>query len=403
MVIRTVRARSRKGYPANSQPHHHRRLSSAVLTHSMVRGSSADRLPLLIEKAGDVVWTVDMSMRPTYISPSIQRHLGYTVEEAMSMKMKDLFAPHSYQLAMQVLAEELARDQELDTDPDRTRLLEIDLLHKNGHLVPVEICYSILRDGGRVPSGILAVARNITARREAEEYRMASTRKMVDALEQTVQSLARFAEMRDSYTAGHQRRVAGLAVTIANKAGLHRDTVQGLGLAGLIHDIGKVRVPAEILTSPRSLSKAEVEIIRTHPSIGHEILSRIDFPWPIAEAVHQHHERLDGSGYPKGLVGRNIILEARILGVSDVVEAMASDRPYRPALGIDAALEEISEQRGALYDPFVVDACLEVFQRDGYRFDKEPSANAVCVGGQWALPPHEMMGLQARAASTFGC
>ena len=332
---------------------------------------------MLLEKAGDVIWTVDMSMHLTYVTPSIQRHLGYTVEEAVTTKMEDIFSPHSFEFAMAVLAEEMAKEEQQDTDPNRTRMLEVDLVHKDGHIVPFEINYSLLRDSEGRPLEILAMARNIQRRRDAEENHRVSTEKLVNALEQTVQALAMLGEMKDAYTAAHQQRVANLAYTIADKMGLPPHRIKGIHLAGLIHDIGKVRVPGEILTSPNSLNKAEFDIIKMHPTKGYEILSGIDFPWSIAEAVYQHHERLNGSGYPRGLSGEDIILEARILAVADVVEAIASHRPYRPALGIDAALQEIAEQRGVLYDPAVVDACLEVFQQDGYRLDKKPMVNSM--------------------------
>lgn len=330
------------------------------------------RLRLLVERAGDIVWTVDMEMRPTYVSPAIQRYLGYTDEEATSLAMKDVFAPQSFRAAMQMLSAELARDREPTTDPERTRLFEIELVHKDGHTVPFEVCYSALRDAkGRLVE-VMAIARDITARKIADEYRMASARKLIDALGQTIQALAMLAELKDSYTAGHQRRVADLACAIARKMGLDLDTVEGLRLAGLIHDIGKVRVPAEILGSTRRLTRAEFELIKVHPTTGFEVLSGIDFPWPIAQAVHQHHERLDGSGYPRGLSGPDIIIEAKILAVADVVEAITSERPYRKAIGVKAALDEIRGHRGTLYEAAVVDACLDAFRKDAFAFDPEP-------------------------------
>ncbi|MBN1153123.1 MAG: HD domain-containing protein [Dehalococcoidia bacterium] len=327
------------------------------------------RLRLLVEKAGDMVWTVDLAMRPTYVSASIRHHLGYTPDDAMRVSMQDVFSPDSYRLALQVLADEMARDSLAATDADRTRTLELDLVHKDGHLVPVEVCYSALRDARGKPVEIMAVARNISERRRVAEENRAGTEKMIRALQQTVQALATLMEMRDSYTAGHQRRVADLARAIGLELGLPPDTITGLELAGLIHDIGKVRVPAEILGSTRRLCAAEFEIIKMHATVGYEVLSGIDFPWPIADAVHQHHERMDGSGYPMGLVGNDIIIEARILAVADVMEAMASERPYRKTLGIDLALEEIVKYSGILYDAAVAHACVKVFRQGGYTFE----------------------------------
>lgn len=186
------------------------------------------------------------------------------------------------------------------------------------------------------------------------------------SLEETIQAIATAAEMRDAYTAGHQRRVAGLAAAIAREMQLPAEQIHGLHLAGTVHDIGKIKVPAEILSKPDRLSEIEFALIKTHAEAGYEILKGIEFPWPIAQAVRQHHERLNGQGYPQGLRGDAILLEARILAVADVVEAMASHRPYRPGLGIDAALDEISRGLEAGYDPAVVAACLRLFREQGY-------------------------------------
>ena len=330
------------------------------------------RLRLLVERAGDIIWTVDLAMHPTYISPTVQRHLGYTPEEALALRMEEVFAPSSYDAAMRLFVEEMRREDEPDCDLDRTTTLEVDLVHQDGHYVPFEINYSVLRDETGALCEVMAVARDIRKRREAERSSRASTQKLVDSLHQTVQALATLCEMRDPYTAGHQRRVADLASAIGEKMGLSETTLEGLRFAGLIHDIGKVRVPAEILTSPRALTKAEYEIIKTHPAVGREILMGIEFPWPIVDAVYQHHEKLDGSGYPSGVRGADIALEARVLAVGDVVEAVASDRPYRPALGIDVALKEIREHRGTWYEPAAVDACLDLFAHGEFHFEQDP-------------------------------
>jgi response regulator RpfG family c-di-GMP phosphodiesterase len=188
------------------------------------------------------------------------------------------------------------------------------------------------------------------------------------SLEESIQAIAATIEMRDPYTAGHQRRVAELAVAIARKMGLPEERVAGLHLAGIIHDLGKIHVPSDILSKPGRLSPIEFMLIKVHPQAGYDILKGIEFPWPIAQTVLQHHENLDGSGYPQGLKGDAIILEARILVVADVVEAMSSHRPYRPGLGLEAALVEITRLGGVLYDAAVVDACVKVFREDGFTF-----------------------------------
>ena len=193
-----------------------------------------------------------------------------------------------------------------------------------------------------------------------------SEKKLRNGLLDSITAVAATVEMRDPYTAGHQRRVAQLAIAIAKWLQLPAEQVQGVHLASVVHDVGKIRVPAEILSKPGRLSELEFRIIKEHPQNGHEILKSIDFPWPIAEIVLQHHERLDGSGYPRALKGDQILLDARIIAVSDVVEAMVSHRPYRAGLGVDAALEEITRHRGKLYDPSVVDACLALFREQGF-------------------------------------
>lgn len=184
----------------------------------------------------------------------------------------------------------------------------------------------------------------------------------------TILTIASTVEMRDPYTAGHQTRVANLAAAIAREMNLSHDQIESIHMAGIIHDLGKINVPAEILSKPGKISELEFEIIKTHPQIGYDLLKKIEFPWPIAQIVLQHHEKMDGSGYPHGLKGEEIMIEARILCVADIVEAMSSHRPYRPSMGIDAALAQIKKDRGILLDPQVVDVCLNLFA-NGYQFE----------------------------------
>ncbi len=187
------------------------------------------------------------------------------------------------------------------------------------------------------------------------------------AMRGAVGALANASESRDPYTAGHQRRVADLAKAIGAEMGLPADQIDGLYLGGTIHDLGKISLPAGILSMPRKLTEPEYMLVKTHSRAGYDILKDIEFPWPIARMVLEHHERVDGSGYPDGKTGEQILIESRILTVADVVEAIATDRPYRPALGIDYALQEIEARRGASYDPVVVDSCLRLFRQKGYR------------------------------------
>lgn len=189
-------------------------------------------------------------------------------------------------------------------------------------------------------------------------------------VEGVIRAMAEVVEVRDPYTAGHQHRTASLALAISQILGLPRKTTEAVYLSALLHDIGKIYVPAEILTKPGKLDTVEFELVKRHPQVGSKILQKIPFPFPICEIVYQHHERLDGSGYPRGLKGDEIIIEARILAVADVVEAMTSHRPYRPALGKEAALEEISNKKGKLYDPEAVSACIELFTSKGFLFQE---------------------------------
>jgi putative nucleotidyltransferase with HDIG domain len=206
--------------------------------------------------------------------------------------------------------------------------------------------------------------------RRKEKERKQTFGKLQKSLEGTINALASAMGKRDPYTAGHQRRVAKLARAIAEEMGLSKDETRGIRVAGRIHDIGKISVPAEILVKPGRLTDIEFSIVKTHSQVGYDILKDIEFPWPVAEIVLQHHERMDGSGYPQGLSGEKIILGARIMAVADVVEAMSSHRPYRPAFPVEKVLKEISQNRGILYDTKVVDACLKLFKEKRFRFDK---------------------------------
>ena len=203
---------------------------------------------------------------------------------------------------------------------------------------------------------------NFSARKMVEDERLHRVMgSVIDVLVSTVES-------RDPYTSGHQKRVSDLSRAIANELGLSPSRVEEIRIAGEVHDLGKVSIPADILSMPRKLKKQEFDLIMTHSQNGFEILKDVDFDWPIAEILYQHHERLDGSGYPRGLKGDEICIDARIICVADVVEAMSSHRPYRPALGIEPALSEISQGRGTRYDSQVVDACIRIFRDQNYQF-----------------------------------
>jgi PAS domain S-box-containing protein len=211
----------------------------------------------------------------------------------------------------------------------------------------------------------------IIQHKQAEDEIRQNLHNLRKAIEGSIELTALMVEAKDPYTAGHQRRVSILSCAIAKEMDLSEEQIEGTKIAGLIHDLGKISIPSEILSKPGRITDIEFSLIKNHPQIGYNILKTTKFPWPIKQIVLQHHERMDGSGYPSGLSGEKILIEARILGVADVVEAISSHRPYRPALGIGKALEEISKNRGILYDPKVVDACFNLFTKKGFKFEEE--------------------------------
>ncbi|HSW57480.1 MAG TPA: HD domain-containing phosphohydrolase [Dehalococcoidales bacterium] len=243
---------------------------------------------------------------------------------------------------------------------------ELNLKRKDGLMVTVAVTIVAIRFESGITHYFDAILEDITERKQAQLQIQQSLQRLQKTIKEIIEAMAYIGEVRDPYTAGHQRRVAQLSLDIGKAMGLSDEQYEGLMMAAFVHDIGKILVPADILSKPGKLTKPEIDMLRDHTRIGYEILKTIEFPWPIAKIVLQHHERIDGSGYPLGLAGNQIILEARILAVADVVEAMSSHRPYRPALGTDKALEEIQQGRGTIYDSQVVDTCLKVFHEQGF-------------------------------------
>lgn len=246
---------------------------------------------------------------------------------------------------------------------------EYRIHHQHGRVLWIqERSQIVLNREGRIDyiSGVLF---DITSRKRGEAALEKSLAKLKEILKGTVMALISAVETRDPYTAGHQRRVTQLACAIGKALGFSEEQLEGMRMIGFLHDIGKIAVPAEILTKPGKISDHEFSLIKTHVEAGFNILKEINFPCPVAEAIAQHHERLNGSGYPKGLSGSDILIQARILAVADVVEAMASHRPYRPGLGIEKALQEITENKGILYDPEVVQTCVDLFTKKGFQFE----------------------------------
>ena len=237
---------------------------------------------------------------------------------------------------------------------------ELQWYRKDGSKIWVCRTMQVVLDENGQPLYVDGIIEDVTDRKESVD-------RLRKALGGTVRAIASLVETRDPYTAGHQHRVADLARTIAREMGLSGERIEGLRMAGIIHDIGKVSVPSEILSTPKRLTGLEYSLIKTHAQSGYDILKDIEFPWPVARMVLEHHERMNGTGYPNGLTGDSILVESRILAVADVVEAMATHRPYRPSLGLEAALEEIARNKGLLYDTDAVDACLRIFRENGYK------------------------------------
>ena len=244
---------------------------------------------------------------------------------------------------------------------------EYRAINKNGQLRwALQVITSITYQGERA---VLGNIKDISEIKQAQIRLKKSYQRLQKTMQDTIRVIAKVVEVKDPYTSGHQHRVSQLATSIAQELKLPPDKLEGIRISALVHDIGKISVPAEILSKPTRLNEIEYSLIKDHSQIGYDILKTIDFPWPVAQIILQHHERIDGSGYPQGLKGNKILLEARIMGVADVVEAISSHRPYRPALGIDKALEEISQNKGILYDPEVVDICIKLFKEKGFKFE----------------------------------
>lgn len=314
---------------------------------------SNERFRSLVETTSDWIWEIDPEGVYTYSSPKVRDLLGFTSEEIIGKNLVDLTAAHEVERAGRLFKKLILSRKPFSGFENTCQAKDgrIVVIEKNG--VPV------LSDSGELV-GYRGIARDISERKTALEALKTSRDELHKSLEETVKSLASAAEKRDPYTAGHQMRVDKLACAIARELGLPEKQIEGLHFAAVLHDIGKISLPSEYLAKPARLSAQERAIIKCHTEVGYEILKNIHFPWPVADIVHQHHEHLDGSGYPLGLTDKDILLEAKILTVADVVEAMSSHRPYRPSLGLETALEEVRSGRGTLYDPQSVDACLHL-------------------------------------------
>ena len=300
------------------------------------------------------VFEADLSGWVTYANRTGLEWFGYDEEEIVGHKsITDMVAEGERERAARTMRRAI-EDREVPTG-------EYTAVRRDGSSFPALVSSRAIMHDGR-PIGVRGILIDISERVEA-------ARRVERALAGTIHALAVTTEMRDPYTAGHQERVTKLAVAIGRKMELPEARLEGLRVAGLLHDVGKVSVPAEILSKPTELTQIEFALVRSHPETGHAILREIDFPWPVADIVLQHHERMDGSGYPNGLHGEEILLEARILAVADTVEAMASHRPYRAAFGIAEVLAELARGAGSIFDAAAASACQELFAEDGFQWD----------------------------------
>lgn len=312
----------------------------------------------LIKKANDGIAIVQEG-RFQYANPRLQKIVGYSMEELSRLPFNAVIATADLNSMVEM------QDRRIWGE-DIPLVVESSLKNKEGRVVFVELTAGLISHEGKPAN--LVIIHDITPRKQAEEVLNQTLEKLRKAMGATIQAITLTVEMRDPYTAGHQRRVSDLARAIADRLGFSTEKIDAIRMAASIHDLGKISIPSEILSKPGKLNETEYTLVKTHPQVGYNILNQIEFPWPIARIILQHHERINGSGYPQKLKGRQIMIEARILGVADIVEAMVSHRPYRTAIGLDKALEEIRRNRGSLYDPEIVDICLSLFHHQGYEF-----------------------------------
>jgi len=321
---------------------------------------SEEKYRTILENIEDGYYEVDLAGNFTFFNDSMCRILGYNKEEMMGINNRQYTDKENSKKLFQAF-------NEVYKTGKAARGFDWQITRKDGTKRYIEASVSLLKDSSGKHTGFRGIVSDITERKMAEEKLQKTLESLKRAVGTTIQVLVSMLESRDPYTAGHQSRVADIARAIATEIGLANEIIEGIRVAGSIHDIGKISIPGEILSKPTKLTDIEFSLVKEHPQSGYEMLKNVESPWPLAQIVQQHHERIDGSGYPNKLKGDEIIIEARIMAVADVVEAMSSHRPYRASLGIDSALEEIEKNKGILYDDTVADACLRLFREKGYQ------------------------------------
>jgi PAS domain S-box-containing protein len=332
-----------------------RDITSQVLSDRMLR-ESEEKYRNLIERASDGI-AIIQDWRFRYANPRLREICGYSWEELLN-------APFSLCLSPEQFSRLVERYDHRKQAEDAFSNYETALVNKSGQEIPVELSAAAISYEGS-PAELVFI-HDISERKHNEKNLYQTLEKLRRTMNATIQAITLTVEAKDPYTAGHQRRVSDLARSIATEIGLDSSQIDSIRTAAAIHDLGKIAIPGEILSKPGKINEMEWQLIKSHPQVGYQILKNIEFSGPVAQVVLQHHERLNGSGYPQGLKNNDILLEARIVGVADVVEAMISHRPYRSAHTIDEALDEISSKRGTLYDCAAVEACTALFRHKGY-------------------------------------
>jgi len=339
-----------------------RDITELKLAEETLKESEA-RYKTIIEKANEGIMIIQDGLIK-FINPYLLKDSGYTQEDLIDKPFRKFIATDYLDQIIDINERRKAGESGISS-------YEAVFKTKYGKRLFVEINVSEITYKGK--PGFFTVIHNITKHKELENELKETLGKLREAINTTTQAIAMIVEQRDPYTAGHQRRVADLARAIAAELGLSSEQIDAVHMAGLLHDLGKISVPAEILTKPTKLTEAEFGLIMSHPQVAYDILKSIAFPWPIADIIHQHHERIDGSGYPRGLSDEDILIDAKILAVADTVEAIITNRPYREARPLKDALEEISRNKGILYDSEVAEACLRIFKEKGFSFKTESS------------------------------
>ena len=325
---------------------------------------SEERFRSLSENAPDIIYTLGVKGEFTYINPAIESILGYHQEEMIGKDFINIVKKEDAIKTIQAFKQ--IRDRK-----ETIKEAMVILLHKDGTERYFSLSGAPNYDAENHFVGVVGTLKNMTEIRQSEMELKKSLDKLQTAMSSTIDAISLIAESRDPYTAGHQRRVAQLAVAIARELQMSEENVELIRMGSLIHDIGKIYLPSEILTKPGRLKPIEFAMMKSHPEVGYKILKKVEFIPAIVDMVYQHHERIDGSGYPLQISGEAILLESRIVSVADVVEAMASHRPYRASLGKEAALMEIKKQRGISFDAKVVDACLKIFDEQNFEFRQD--------------------------------